>query len=147
MPPLPPHYGLPGAKVIPEGWAAAHAAVVASTYDCTVVIGPTGGATGWVEERGQSETAAALPVYEGPASVGLVTTNDGRRVEAADDHDDERLYEVKIPAGAAQVVAVGHRVLITVCPNPALVDARLLVTSYALPGREFSRSLICALNA
>lgn len=143
----PLHLGRPGSSgAVPAGWAAAHAPVVTGTFDCTVRIGTAGGTPAWNEEAGQTQTPAVTAAYTGAASVGLLTNSDGTRREAAEDLVDERLYEVKIPAGQADVVEADHLVFIDTSPNPALVGAVLRVTSIALPGREFSRVLICALN-
>lgn len=147
--PIGRHRGMPGAQVIPDGWAAAHQVVVAETFDCTITIGAAGEPQ-WVPERRQMETQASAPVYAGPASVSLAGSSSvsaGTQVEVDDDLVAKRLYTVKISptATGADDVEVEHLIQVTAAPNPALVGTLLVVTGVGEPGREFSRVLTATL--
>lgn len=142
--PLPTHRGLPTGQVIPDGWAARHATVVEDTFDCTVTIGPAGGAPVFDPATRVSASPAVAAVYTGSASIGLASVggaSEDRRVEAAEDQVDLRAYVLKLPPLAAGVddVEVDHVVVVTNAPSAALTGTRLLVTGVATPGREFSR--------
>lgn len=142
--PLPRHPGLPGSRVVPDDWAAAHAPVVTKTLDCTVTIGPAGGTPTFDPASRVTRTATAEPSYVGPASIGLATVGgsaDGRRVEAAEDEVEVHAYEVKLPAGSGDQVRVDHAVRVDSSPGGRLDDTRLIITGLARPGREFSRVL------
>lgn len=140
--PRPLHPGRPGSPgAIAPGWAAAHAPVVTGTLDCTVQIGPAGGTPAWNEAAGRTFAPLLAPLYDGPASVGLLSTSDGTTRTAGEDVTDERAYEIKLPAGQGIDLAPEHLVRVTDAPNPALVGEVLQVTSIAEPGREFSRVL------
>lgn len=146
--PLPHHPGLPGSRVIPDGWAAAHAPVVTRTLDCTITIGPPGGAPTFNPATRRTETVATTPSYAGPASIGLASiggSSENKRVDAADDQVEVRAYLIKLPAGAGDAVQVDHVVRIDTSPDGGLDGTRLIVTGLARPGREFSRVLTARL--
>lgn len=148
--PLPPHPGLPGSQVIPDGWAAVHAPVVTKTLDCTVTIGPAGTTATFNPATRRTETTTAAAVYTGAASIGLASignSTEGQRIEAADDQVDARAYVVRLPAGNpdAAAIVVDHVVRVTDAPTAALIGRRLVVTGISRPGREFSRVLTARL--
>lgn len=146
--PLPRHPGLPGSQVIPEDWAAAHAPVVDKTFDCTVRIGPAGGAPVFNPATRRTEVPDVTPLYVGSASVspaGSGATSDGTRTDVADDQVDDRTYLVKLPAGDTAAVQPEDVITVTASPNPRLVGAGLVVISTPRPGREFSRGVVARL--
>lgn len=149
--PRPLHPGRPtsASAVIPDGWAAAHAPVVAGTFDCTVTIAPpVGGPVAFNPETRQSEAPNPTPVYTGAASItpaGAAAASDGTRTEAASELVDDRTYLVRLDGGDTSAIKPDHVVTVTDSPNPRLVDAVLIVMSTPRPGREFSRNVVARL--
>lgn len=142
--PRPVGYGRPGTKVIPDDWQTTQGAVVDSTHDCTVTVGPTGIQRRWNPETSQSETVPVDPVYAGAATVTPVIETTGQPILAQDEVPTRR-YEVKLTQAAAGV-EVGHVVRISVSPDPDLVGTVLTVTSVEAASRRFSRVLQAVLT-
>lgn len=140
------HTGRPGTAVIPAGWDADHAPVVAATLDCEVRIAPPGDGPLWNPASGQTETLPAdPPTYDGPASIAPVSDTD-RVVDAADEQEPLRAYLVQLDRAhdGGDLVADGHVVTVTAAPDPALVGLQLTVDTVAR-GRRFGRFLRCTL--
>lgn len=141
-------HGRPGTRVIPAGWAASHALVVAKTYDCQVTIAPpaTGTAT-YDRDQHQTVTPDVIPVYTDAAEIMLVSDTAGR-TDAADEDIALRRYEVKLLADAAGIEP-GHIVTIDDCPgDPDLTrpGVRLVVDAVERGAQRFSRVLHATLQ-
>lgn len=139
------HTGRPGTAVIPAGWDADHASVIAATLDCAVQVGTPGGEPAWNPATGQTETPANPAVYDGPAAIAPASEAD-RVVDAADEREPLRAYLVQLDRGhpGADLVTDGHVVTVISAPDPALVGLRLTVDTVAR-GRRFGRFLRCTL--
>lgn len=132
--------GRTGTPVIPAGWSAGHAAVVAKTLTSTVSIAaPDTGDRVYNSTTHQSETPTPEPVYVGAAEIMLVSDSD-QLPDVAGEDVPVRRYEVKLPASAAEVVP-GHVVTVTACADPDLAGASLVVVAVERGGQRFSRVL------
>lgn len=141
--------------VIPAGWADAAAPTIGDTIalsGCTVKIGPAGGAPAWNPTAKQTETPVVPPVYDGPATVTVISDSD-REAQVVDQDTHTRLYEVRLPldhAGdpdpVATPVEIGHVITVTANPDPQLVDARMVVQQIERDTRRFSRLLYAVLT-
>jgi hypothetical protein len=140
------HTGRPDSRVIPTGWSENHAPVVDRTLASTVQIGPAGTVPGWNEGRGQSESVGLPAVYDGPASL-MVVSDTARALLVVEDPYKCRVYDVTPPlarTGAALVV-VGHEITVTACDDADLEGKRLRVAAIERGTRRFSRVLLATL--
>lgn len=138
------HTGRPGTAVIPAGWDAAAAAVVDRTHPATVTIGPAGGAPVRNPGTRQMETAPAVPVYDGRAT--LMQASADQVATVVEDDVATAVYEVKLPYAASTAAQVGHQVTVVADPDPALVGQVLTVAAIERGSRRFSRVLLATLN-
>lgn len=136
-------YGRPGTPVIPAAWQAIGATVFADTFDCTVKVGPAGGAPAWNEATGQTETPMANPIYDGPASIS-VAANSTATVDVADDQIPLVRYLVELPVDTAAITDE-HFVLVVASPDPMLTGRRLDINAVVRGSRRFTRLLLCGL--
>lgn len=130
--------GRPGTQVIPDGWEATHAAVIATTFDCTITIGTLGGKPAWNDETEQMETPLSDPVYSGPASLAPVTDT-ARLLDVVGDQVPVGRYEVTLAHDAAGITDK-HVVHVVTSPDP-LLAGRTLTDIATARGRRFSRVL------
>lgn len=139
-----------GGPVIPAGWTATAASVLGDTIarsGCTVTIGPAGGAPGWNAANKVTETAPIPPVYNGPATITVVSDS-SRRLDAVDENPRTRMYEVRLPLAqddTTELIEIGHQVTVVTDPDPQLAGARLRVESIERDTRRFSRILYAVL--
>lgn len=139
--------GRPGTAVIPAGWATSHAQVInrAVATASTVMIGPAGGASAWNEGLGRTVTAAAAPVYAGPAAV-MVVTDTTRALTVVEDPIKQRVYEITLPHDATALIEVEHVVFVQAGdPDPMLAGRDLQVAQIERGSRRFSRVLLAVL--
>lgn len=142
--PRPVGYGRPGTKVIPDGWAASQAKVIANTLNCSVTIVPPGTARRFNSDKDQTETAPALALYAGPASVTPIVES-SEHPTLADDQVPARRYQVELEhctSGLAAALEAGLIVTIGTSPDPELPKgSRLRVTAVEVASRHFGRIL------
>lgn len=139
-------YGRPGTKVFPDGWAENAAHVFEGTLECQITIGPlTGGAPTWNPDTKQTESSAGTPIYDGAASISVITDT-SRITIAAEDEVPVRRYAITLPADTAGIDPEGHVVKVTASPDAMLTGATFAIESITRGGRRFTRELVTTLN-
>lgn len=140
--------GRPGTSVIPPGWQAGHAPVITrALMNAAVTIGPAGGTTAWNEGTGQTETAAAVPVYSGAAAI-MPVSDSARILTVVEDPTSTRVYDVTLSLDVAGVdlVAPDHVITVIESDDPALTGKTLTVSGIERGTERFSRVLLAVLN-
>lgn len=119
------------------------AAVVVASFNCTVAIGPAGGARTFDEGSGQTVTAPAATIYTGPAGIGPASsTGTGTDVVTAEDLVALRIYEVELPHDAdTSRIKVDHVVRVISATDPRLAGGRLTVRGFEDADRAWTRVL------
>lgn len=143
--PRPVGRGRPGTPVFPTGWADTVADVLDDTHDSTVTIAPPGSTRTWSPEAGQTITAAAAPVYDGPATLRPASESDGATErQAAEEHLAVAVYEVALPHAVTGIKA-GQVVTVTSSPDP-LFDGgtRTLTITHVEGGDRHATRLVRA---
>lgn len=142
--PRPVGYGRPGTAVFPAAWGVTNGRVIGDTLDSTITISRPGGTPSWNATSGRTETQAASPIYQGPASL-IPDTDATREIAVAEDPVPVRVYEIKLEHATVGVKA-GMKVLVNTSPDPMLVAQSLTVTGVEYDTRRFSRVLTATLN-
>lgn len=140
--------GRPGTPTIPPGWQAGHAPVVTrALMNAAVTIGPAGGTTDWNEGAGQTETAAAAPVYSGAAAI-MAVSDSARILTVVDDPTSTRVYDVTLSLDAAGVdlIESEHVIRVTASDDAMLTGKTLSISGIERGTERFSRVLLAVLN-
>lgn len=140
-------HGRADTAVIPAGWGASHAPVLARTRTATVSLS-TGlsSAPVWNTEDEVYEAPAAGSPYASavPASIVAQQSTGDPRVEAAGETLDVFDYLIGVDHG--QDADEGHVVTVTACPGDALlVGRKMRVERVDLGAERFERLLYCTL--
>lgn len=138
--------GRPGTVVIPDGWSEAHAHVIDRTLASTIKIGLASTEPVWNDGRGQSETVVVDPVFDGPASL-MVVSDTARALTVVEEPIKSRVYDItlSLAQAGADLVAVGHQVSVTACDDAGLEGKSLRVAAIERGTRRFSRVLLATL--
>lgn len=137
---------LPGTKVIPTGWAAAHQPVVEGTMtDATVALRDPSApvSTGFNEATQQTTRVPAPPYWSGGARVQMLNQQ-GKQPVSAEDQETVANYLVVVPADVAG--GEGHMVKVTGCDDPTLTGKSLKVVTVARGSHRWERDLFCELT-
>lgn len=144
--PRPVGHGRPGTRVFPDCWADTVASVIDGTHESAVTIGLAGGTRAWSDAARQSVTAAAAPVYDGPATLRPASESDGATDRVtAEEPVAVALYEVALPHPTTGIKA-GHIVHVTASPDPVLVRRTLTVVHVEGGDRHATRLIRATLN-
>lgn len=136
--------GRPGTTVIPDGWEAAHAPVLAGTRTATVSLRKPGSTRQWNPDTQSTDTVPLTPYAPDVAARIQVVPTQERTVEVAGGTTHVRDYLVTLDPALLPVDE--DLVDITACSDPALVDRTLRIVDVVRGSLRFERVVYCTLN-
>ena len=134
-------FGRPGTQVIPKGWSADHAPVVAGSWNATCLISPPAGGTVAVAAD-LSVTVTGAPVPVGPFGCRVQQLNSQEAVQVvADQKITGAPYLVVVDA--TTVVALNSTVTIDNANDVDLVGRVMTVVKIGRGSELWERDLFC----
>lgn len=139
---------LPGTRVIPTGWEAAHQPTVAGTMTATCTITRRASATGaptFNANTGRSVYPEPTTVYTGPCRLQALVRRSGL-VDIGAEPVAPHIYQVTIPLDATPV-QVDDQVEVTDATDSRADGTKLTVTDVRQGSLVWERLLLCIVHA